>query len=61
MHIIALETLLARMTIQLSKKAQIAFLKQDEAPTKVLTKYSDFSNIFLEKKALVLPEQTEFN
>lgn len=28
---------------------------------KILTKYSDFSNVFLEKKALVLLEITELN
>ena len=28
---------------------------------KIPKKYSDFTNIFLEEKALVLPEQTEFN
>ena len=28
---------------------------------KILAKYSDFSDVFLEKKASVLPELTEFN
>ena len=44
------------MTIHLLKKAQIATLKQDEAFAKVSAKYSDFSDVFSEKKALVLPE-----
>lgn len=35
---------------------QIAILKQNKVSTKILTKYLDFTNIFLEKKALVLPK-----
>ena len=35
--------------MHLSKKAQIAVLKTDEAPTKVSGKYADFANIFLLK------------
>ena len=49
------------MTIHLLQKAQIAALKQDEALIKVLAKYSDFWNVFLEKEALVLPKQTNLN
>lgn len=37
---------------------QVATLKLNKASTKVPNKYLDFSNIFLEKKALVLPERT---
>ena len=28
---------------------------------KILEEYSDFTNVFLEEKALMLPEQTKFN
>ena len=41
------------------KKAQIAFLLTEEV--KILDKYSDFTHIFSEVKALVLPERTKFN
>lgn len=40
---------------------QIAILKQNKAPIKVLTKYSNFIDIFLKEKALVLLKQTELN
>ena len=39
--------------------AQIAFLLTKEV--KIPKEYLDFTNIFLEEKALVLSEQTEFN
>lgn len=61
MHVAALEAMLSGMTIYPSREAQIAVLKQNEAPTKVLTEYSDFWDIFSEKVALVLPEQTDVN
>ena len=68
-HVSALEAPLSGMTIHLSRAAQIigsnpvqvAALKQNEALTKVPTKYSDFADVFSEKKALVLPEQTDLN
>ena len=41
------------------RKAQIASLLTKEV--KILDKYSDFTNVFLEQKALVLPEHTKFN
>ena len=41
------------------KKAQIAFLLIEEV--KILDKYSNFTDAFSEKKALVLPERTELN
>ena len=47
--------------IHLSKKAQIAYLKADEAPTKVPSKYTDFVDIFLSKLAAKLPKHTEIN
>ena len=40
---------------------QVAAFKQNEVPTKVLFEYLDFADIFSEKKALVLPEQTDLN
>ena len=61
MHIATLEAPLSGMTIHPLREAQIAALKQYEAPTKVPAKYSDFSNVFSEKEALVLPEQTDLN
>lgn len=41
------------------KKAQIALLITKKM--KILIKYSDFSNVFWEKKALVLPELIQLN
>ena len=37
-----------------SKRAQIAYLKVDEAPTKVSTKYANFADIFSPKLAVEL-------
>ena len=34
-----------------SRKTQIAYLKADEAPTKVLSEYADFADVFLSKWA----------
>ena len=39
--------------------AQIALLLNKEV--KIPEEYSDFTNVFSEEKALVLPERTEFN
>ena len=41
------------------REAQIAFLLIEEV--KILEKYSDFTNIFSEEKALVLPEHIKLN
>ena len=41
------------------KEAQIAFLLTEEV--KIPDEYSDFTDVFSKKKALVLPERTEFN
>lgn len=60
-HVEALEAPLAEMAIHPSRETQIAALKQDKAPIKVSAKYSDFSDFFSEKKALVLPELTKLN
>lgn len=40
---------------------KVATFKKYEVSTKVLTKYSDFLNVFLEKEVLVLLEQTGLN
>ncbi len=44
-----------------SRRAQIAHLKADEAPTKVLSKYADFADVFSLKLAAKLLEHTEIN
>ena len=52
-------TFLLKMAIYLAKKAQITLLVVKEV--KILTKYSDFLNIFLKEKALILSEITKLN
>ena len=47
------------MTIDLAKKAQLALLLAEKVT--VPTEYSDFADVFLEKSANVLPEQTRAN
>lgn len=59
LHVAALEALLSEMSIYASEKAQIAALKQNEAPTYVLNKYSAFLDIFYKTEALVLLERTD--
>ncbi len=44
-----------------SRRAQIAHLKADEAPTKVPNKYVDFADFFLPKLAAELVEHTGIN
>ncbi len=44
-----------------SRRAQIAHLKTDEAPTKVLSEYAGFANFFSPKLAVKLPEYTGIN
>ncbi len=44
-----------------SRRAQIAHLKADEAPTKVPSEYTDFVDVFLPKLAIELPEHTGIN
>ena len=68
-HVAALEAPLAGMPIHSSQTAQvdggepiqIAALNLKEAFTKVLAEYSDFSDVFWAKEALMLPEQIELN
>ena len=47
------------MPIYPAREAQIALLVAKEV--KIPTKYSDFSDVFLEKKALILPKDTNLN
>ncbi len=44
-----------------SRRAQIAHLKADEAPTKVPSEYADFADVFSPKLAAELPEHTRIN
>ncbi len=44
-----------------SKRAQIAHLKVDEAPTKVPSEYANFADVFLPKLAAELSEHTGIN
>ena len=45
----------------LSKKAQVAYLKADKAPTKVPSKYADFADVFFPKLAIEFPKHTGIN
>ena len=47
------------LKIYLDREAQIAFLLTEEF--KILEEYLDFTNVFLEKKALVLPKRNKLN
>ena len=60
-HIAALKTLLAGMAIYPSQKAQILAPIQDEASTKVLSKYKDYANVFLFDLAIKLSKNTSIN
>ena len=44
-----------------SRRAQIAHLKANEAPTKVPSEYADFADVFSSKLATELPEHTGIN
>ena len=52
-------TSLASISVHLKKETYIAFLFNQEV--KILDKYSDFVNVFLKEKSLILPEQTKLN
>ncbi len=47
--------------MHLLKRAQIAHLKADEAPTKVPSEYADFTDVFLPKLAAELSEHIGIN
>ena len=44
-----------------SKKAQIAYLKVDEALTKVASQYTNFADVFFPKLAVELPKHMKIN
>ena len=44
-----------------SRRTQIAYLKVDEALTKILSKYTYFADVFSPKLAVKLPKYTEIN
>ena len=44
-----------------SKKVQKAILKADETPTKVLSHYANFADLFSPKLVVELPEHIEIN
>ncbi len=44
-----------------SRRAQIAYLKVDKAPTKVPSKYADFVEVFSPNLATELSEHTGIN
>ena len=50
-----------KMPVHSKRQAQVGVLLFDKAFTKILAKYSDYSNIFLAKNAAELPENTEMN
>ena len=62
-HIATLEALpgSAKMAIHPSRVAQIAALKQDEALTKVPSKYTDYTDVISFNLAIKLPENTCIN
>ena len=59
-HVVALNINLGD-EVCFSKKAQMAYLKVDEVPIKVLSKYADFINLFLSKLAAELLEYIKIN
>ena len=61
MHVAALEAPLAGMIIYPSQKAQILALIQDKTPTKILTKYADYADIFSFDLVIELPKKTGIN
>ena len=66
-HVIELEapemTIHPLQTAQITSgnPVQIAALKQNEAPTKVLVEYLDFIDVFLVEESLVLLQHTKLN
>ena len=47
--------------MHLLRKAQIAYLKVDETPTKVLSKYANFADVFSSKLAVEFPKYTKIS
>ena len=63
MHVAALKASLGsvKMTIHPLQAAQTAVFKQDEAPTKFLSKYADYADIFSFDLAMELPKNNGIN
>ena len=59
--IVHIATIILKITIYLDRKAQITLLKAEKAPIFVPTKYLDFTDIFFEKLAAILPEHIKIN
>ena len=59
-HIVALNVDLGD-EMHPSIKAQVAYLKVNEAPTKVASKYADFADVFSPKLATELPKHMGIN
>lgn len=60
-YVATLKALLSGMTIHFLRKTWIAALKQNKALAKISNKYSNFADIFLKEKILMLLKQTNFN
>ena len=61
-HVASLcSTSLTSLDVHPSREPQISDLIAEEAPTKILAKYSDFADIFPPDLAIELPEHTEIN
>ena len=58
-HVTSISLSKPNILIHPARKVQIASLITKEV--KIPTKYSDFADVFSEKKALVLPKQTNLN
>lgn len=54
-------TIASEIDISLACKAQIVLLKIEEAFLTILTKYSDFADVFSKKLAAMLLEYTQIN
>ena len=50
-----------KMPVHSKRQAQVRALLFNEAPTKVLAEYSDYSNVFLAENIAELPENTRIN
>ena len=60
-YVAALEAPLAGMAIHPLREAQILALIQDKAPTKVLSEYADYADVFSSNLAMELPKNTGIN
>ena len=61
MHVAALDIKGINITVYSFRTAQIGLLKANKAPTTILTKYSDYTDIFLSKLAAKLSKYTSIN